>query len=77
MNVAMAGALEATIQRVRGPKGERSIPIGDFHLLAWKHTAPGDRWLEPGDLITHVTLPPSAPLGNRSLYLNIARPNFL
>ena len=31
MNVAMA-ALEATIH-VRGTKGERSIPIGDFHLV--------------------------------------------
>ncbi len=67
MNVAMA-ALEATIH-VRGPKGERNIPIGDFHLL------PGDTphretVLEPGDLITHVTLPPPAP-GNRSLYLKL------
>ncbi len=67
MNVAMA-ALEATIH-VRGPKGERSIPISDFHLL------PGDTphretVLEPGDLITHVTLPPAAP-GNRSLYLKL------
>ena len=67
MNVAMA-ALEATIH-VRGPKGERSIPIGDFHLL------PGDTphretVLEPGDLITHVTLSPPAP-GNRSLYLKL------
>jgi len=31
MNVAMA-ALEATVH-VRGPKGERSIPLGDFHVL--------------------------------------------
>src|ERR1700694_4344134 len=31
MNVAMA-ALEPTIH-VQGPKGTRSIPIGDFHLL--------------------------------------------
>jgi xanthine dehydrogenase YagS FAD-binding subunit len=67
MNVAMA-ALEATIH-VRGTKGERSIPITDFHLL------PGDTphretVLEPGDLITHVTLPPPAP-GSRSLYLKL------
>ena len=67
MNVAMA-ALEATIH-VRGPKGERSIPIGDFHLLPG-NTPHRETVLEPGDLITHVTLPPSAP-GNRSLYLKL------
>jgi xanthine dehydrogenase YagS FAD-binding subunit len=67
MNVALA-ALEATIH-IRGTKGERSVPIGDFHLV------PGDTphretVLEPGDLITNVTLPPPAP-GNRSLYLKL------
>ena len=67
MNVAMT-ALEATIH-VRGPKGERSIPIGDFHLLPG-NTPQRETVLEPGDLITHVTLPPPAP-GNRSLYLKL------
>jgi len=67
MNVAMA-ALEATIH-VRGPKGERSIPISDFHLLPG-NTPQRETVLEPGDLITHVTLPPPAP-GNRSLYLKL------
>ena len=67
MNVAMA-ALEATIH-VRGPKGERSIPIGDFHVLPG-NTPQRETVLEPGDLITHVTLPPPAP-GNRSLYLKL------
>jgi xanthine dehydrogenase YagS FAD-binding subunit len=67
MNVALA-ALEATIH-IRGTKGERSVPIGDFHLV------PGDTphretILEPGDLITHVTLPPAAP-GSRSVYLKL------
>jgi xanthine dehydrogenase YagS FAD-binding subunit len=67
MNVAMA-ALEATIH-VQGAKGERDISFADFHLL------PGDSphretVLEPGDLITHVTLPPPAP-GSRSLYLKL------
>src|SRR5438445_7314423 len=67
MNVAMA-ALEATIH-VQGIKGERSIPIADFHLL------PGDTphretVLEPGDLITHVTLP--APVtGSKQTYLKL------
>jgi xanthine dehydrogenase YagS FAD-binding subunit len=67
MNVAMA-ALEATIH-VQGTNGTRSIPITDFHLM------PGDRpdretLLEPGDLITHVTLAPPAP-GSRSFYLKL------
>jgi len=67
MNVAMA-ALEATIH-LRGAKGERSIPIADFHVLPGK-TPQRETVLEPGDLITHVTLPPPAP-GSRSLYLKL------
>jgi xanthine dehydrogenase YagS FAD-binding subunit len=67
MCVALA-ALEATIQ-VQGPNGTRAIPIGDFHL------PPGDTphretVLEPGDLITHVTLaPPIAE--SRQVYLKL------
>src|SRR5206468_8903239 len=69
MNVAMA-ALEAIIH-VRGPKGERSIPIADFHLLPGS-TPQRETVLEPGDLITHVTLPAPAPApGSRSLYLKL------
>ena len=67
MNVAMA-ALEATVH-LRGAKGERAIPIGDFHVLPGD-TPQRETVLEPGDLITHVTLPPPAP-GNRSLYLKL------
>jgi xanthine dehydrogenase YagS FAD-binding subunit len=67
MNVAMA-ALEATIH-IRGPKGERSVPIADFHLLPG-NTPQRETVLEPGDLITHVTLPPPAP-GSRSIYLKL------
>jgi xanthine dehydrogenase YagS FAD-binding subunit len=67
MNVALS-ALEATIY-VTGVKGERSIPMDEFHLL------PGDTpgretVLEPGDLITHVTLPPPVS-GSRSFYLKL------
>jgi xanthine dehydrogenase YagS FAD-binding subunit len=67
MNVAMA-ALEAIVH-VRGAKGERAIPIGDFHVLPGD-TPQRETVLEPGDLITHVTLPSPAP-GNRSLYLKL------
>jgi len=67
MCVAMA-ALEATIH-VQGPKGPRTILFGDFHLL------PGDTpnretVLEPGDLITHVTLPPPIN-GSKQFYLKL------
>jgi xanthine dehydrogenase YagS FAD-binding subunit len=55
MCVALA-ALEATIH-VQNPKGSRSIPIGDFHLLPG-NTPERETVMEPGDLITHVTLPP-------------------
>jgi xanthine dehydrogenase YagS FAD-binding subunit len=67
MNVALA-ALEATIN-IQGPKGERSVPIKDFYLLPGK-TPNKETVLEPGDLITTVTLaPPTA--GTRSLYLKL------
>jgi len=67
MCVAMA-ALEAVIH-VQGLRGARAISIGDFHLL------PGDTphretVLEPGDLITHVTLPPPQA-GSRQIYLKL------
>ena len=55
MGVALV-ALEGTVH-IRGARGTRVVSIGDFHLL------PGDTphiesVMEPGDLITHVTLPP-------------------
>jgi xanthine dehydrogenase YagS FAD-binding subunit len=65
--VAMA-ALEATIH-VQGPKGSRAIPIGDFHLLPG-NTPDRETVLEPGDLITHVTLPPPKA-GSKQVYLKL------
>jgi len=57
MNVALA-ALDAVIQ-VSGPKGERSIPIAEFHRLPG--TMPQvDTVLHPAELITAVDLPPPA-----------------
>jgi xanthine dehydrogenase YagS FAD-binding subunit len=67
MNVALT-ALEATIH-VQGVKGQRSIPIGEFYLLPGE-TPHRETVLEPGDLITHVTLPPPAA-GAKSLYLKL------
>jgi xanthine dehydrogenase YagS FAD-binding subunit len=67
MGVAMA-ALEATIH-VQGAKGVRAIPIGDFHLLPG-NTPHRETVLEPGDLITHVTLPPPVA-GSKQVYLKL------
>jgi xanthine dehydrogenase YagS FAD-binding subunit len=67
MCVAMA-ALEASIH-VQGPKGSRAIPFGDFHLLPG-NTPHLETVLEPGDLITHVTLPPPV-VGSKQLYLKL------
>jgi xanthine dehydrogenase YagS FAD-binding subunit len=69
MCVAMA-ALEAKIL-VQGPppRGSRAIPIGDFHLLPG-NTPERETVLEPGDLITHVTLPPPVA-GSRQIYLKL------
>src|SRR5437899_6710509 len=67
MCVAMA-ALEATIH-VQGPKDARAIPIGDLHLLPG-NTPQRETVLEPGDLITHVTLRPPVA-GSKQLYLKL------
>jgi xanthine dehydrogenase YagS FAD-binding subunit len=67
MNVAMT-ALEATIH-VQGKKGTRTIPIGEFHLLPGS-TPERETLLEPGDLITHVTLPPPKS-GSKQHYLKL------
>jgi xanthine dehydrogenase YagS FAD-binding subunit len=67
MCVAMA-ALEATIY-VEGPKGARAIPIGEFHLLPG-NTPQRETVLEPGDLITYVTLPPPVA-GSKQVYLKL------
>jgi xanthine dehydrogenase YagS FAD-binding subunit len=67
MCVAMA-ALEATIH-VQGAKGARAIPIGDFHVLPGS-TPNRETVLAPGDLITHVTLPPPIA-GSKQIYLKL------
>jgi xanthine dehydrogenase YagS FAD-binding subunit len=67
MCIALA-ALEATIH-LQGPKGARAVAFGDFHLLPG-NTPNRETVLEPGDLITHVTLPrPIA--GSKQVYLKL------
>jgi xanthine dehydrogenase YagS FAD-binding subunit len=67
MCVALA-ALEATIH-LQGSRGERSVPIGEFHLLPGS-TPHRETLLEAGDLITDVTLPP-AIAGSKQVYLKL------
>lgn len=67
MNVALM-ALDAIVH-IKGPKGERAVPIADFFLLPG-NTPDRETVMQPGDLITYVMLP--APLsGSRSLYLKL------
>ena len=66
MAVAMM-ALEATVH-IRGPKGERAVPLNEFLFCAGLDSAIARMCLQPGELITHVTLPALAS-GTRSYYL--------
>jgi xanthine dehydrogenase YagS FAD-binding subunit len=67
MNVALT-ALEAKIH-INGQTGLRVIPISNFFLKPGS-TPQRENLLEPGDLITHVALPPPVP-GSRSRYLKL------
>ena len=61
-------ALDAVI-RVQGPKGDRQIPIGEFHRLP-ESTPNIDTNLQPDELIVAVDLPLSA-FAKQSRYLKI------
>jgi xanthine dehydrogenase YagS FAD-binding subunit len=65
MAVAMM-ALEAVVH-IRGPKGERTVALNEFYLVPGA-TPQKENVLQPGELITHVTLPALAD-GTRSYYL--------
>src|SRR4051812_1723560 len=67
MCVALA-ALDAVV-RVQGPKGEREIPLADFHRLPGD-TPNVDTNLQPDELITAVDLP-AIPFATRSHYLKV------
>jgi xanthine dehydrogenase YagS FAD-binding subunit len=66
-NVALT-ALEAVIH-IEGVKGQRAVPIADFYLTPGT-TPERETVLEPGDLITHITLP-KLPNGAKSVYLKL------
>jgi xanthine dehydrogenase YagS FAD-binding subunit len=67
MAVAMM-AYDAVIH-VQGPKGGRQLPIAEFYLLPGD-TPDRENVLQPGDLVTHVTLPP-IETGARATYLKL------
>lgn len=67
MCVALA-VLDAVI-RVRGPKGDRQIPIADFHRLPG-NTPERDTNLASDELIVAVDLP-AMPFATRSHYLKV------
>jgi len=67
-DMAVAMRLLDAVVHVESAKGARDIPIADFHRL------PGERpdvdtTLQPGELITHVTLPPPPP--GRQIYRKV------
>ena len=66
-NVALA-ALDATVH-ITGAAGDRSVPISKFFLLPGT-TPQRETVLEPGDLITHVTVP-ALPANAKSAYLKL------
>jgi xanthine dehydrogenase YagS FAD-binding subunit len=67
MAVAMM-AYDAVVH-VQGASGDRQIPLMDFYVLP-QERPDIENVLEPGDLVTHVTLP-APPKGERSLYLKL------
>jgi xanthine dehydrogenase YagS FAD-binding subunit len=67
MAVALA-ALDATV-RLHGLRGERTVPLIDFHLVPGDHPE-HETLLEPGELITAVDIPPLA-FATRSVYVKV------
>ena len=67
MCVALA-ALDAIV-RVRGRRGERTIPLTDFHVLPGDHPE-RETVLDAGDLIMAVDIP-ALPFARRSVYVKV------
>jgi xanthine dehydrogenase YagS FAD-binding subunit len=67
MAVAMR-LLDATVETVRPDGATRTIPIADFHRLPG-NTPQIEHALQPGELITAVTLP--KPLGGTHIYRKV------
>jgi xanthine dehydrogenase YagS FAD-binding subunit len=66
-NVALM-ALEAVVH-IEGSNGQRAVPISEFYLLPGS-TPERETVLQPGDLVTHITLPKPVA-GTKSGYLKL------
>ena len=67
MSVALA-ALDAVVH-LQGPGGARQVAIQDFHRLP-EDRPQDDTVIQPGELVTAVTLPPS-PFSGHAHYLKV------
>jgi xanthine dehydrogenase YagS FAD-binding subunit len=67
MAVALV-ALDAMVH-IKGPGGERKIAAGEFHLLPG-NTPHLETVVQPGELITYVTIP-SSPFAGHSAYVKL------
>lgn len=67
MNVALS-ALDAVLL-IGGPKGERTVPVAEFHRLPGEQPQ-RDTVLMPGEMILAVDLPPS-PFAAHAHYLKV------
>jgi xanthine dehydrogenase YagS FAD-binding subunit len=67
MAVAMV-ALDAVVH-IQGRDGERTVPAGEFHLLP-RNTPQLETVVQPGELITYVTVP-NSPFAARSAYVKL------
>ena len=54
--------------RITGPKGLRTVPVGDFHVLPSSDVR-RETVLAPGEIVTEIVLPPSR--GLRSSYRKV------
>ena len=68
MCVALA-ALDAIVH-VESSRGKRRIDFADFHRLPGD-TPERDTMLEPGEVITHIELPPGARFAAHSAYVKV------
>jgi xanthine dehydrogenase YagS FAD-binding subunit len=67
MCVALA-ALDATV-RLRGPAGERVVPVTEFHVLPGDHPD-RESIIEPAELVTAVDIPPLS-FSRHSVYVKV------
>lgn len=68
-DMAVAMMIYDAVVHIRGAQGERQVALADFFLLPGD-TPDRENVLQPGELVTHVTLPP-ADASARAAYLKL------